>query len=53
MGYNRLMDNERIERTADGDPLEDLGIARTAEEREKRSDDLQGDDDFEETNAPA
>lgn len=42
------------QRTADGEPLEDRGTAQTGQTREsdaKRSDDLQGDDDFEKTNA--
>jgi hypothetical protein len=45
--------NERgeIERTADGDPLTDRGIAESAVSRDVRSDDLQGDNDFESTNA--
>jgi hypothetical protein len=40
-----------IERTADGDPLTDRGIADSAISRDARSDDLQGDNDFEKTNA--
>lgn len=39
------------DRTADGEPLEDRGTAETGLDREKRADDLQGDDDFEQTNA--
>jgi|GEM_PF-2944865 len=40
-----------IERTADGDPLTDRGIADSAISSDVRSDDLQGDTDFESTNA--
>jgi len=39
------------DRTADGDPLEDRGTAETGLDHEKRADDLQGDDDFDQTNA--
>lgn len=44
-----------IQRTADGEPLDDRGSAASAISRDKRenarSDELQGDTDFEQTNA--
>ena len=57
-GGRNLADEERelaergeIERTADGDPLTDRGIADSAMSREGRSDDLQRDDDSESSSA--
>lgn len=39
-------------RTADGEPLEDRGIVPPAADKDaRRAEDLQGDDDFEQTNA--
>jgi hypothetical protein len=44
--------NER--HTADGEPIEDRGIADSAIAGDtRRSEDMQGDDDFESTNATA
>jgi hypothetical protein len=44
-----------IQRTADGEPLDDRGSAASAISRDRqknaRSDELQGDTDFEQTNA--
>jgi hypothetical protein len=57
-GSRTLADEERqrtergeVDRTADGDPLMDSGIADSAISRDQRSDDLQGDTDFDKTNA--
>ena len=41
----------RADRTADGEPREDRGSAESAISRDVRSDDLQGDTDFDRTNA--
>jgi hypothetical protein len=45
------MERGEIGRTADGDELVERGTADSAISRDARSDDLQGDTDFEETNA--
>jgi hypothetical protein len=57
-GSRTLADEEKtrsergeVERTADGDPLTDRGIAESAISHDMRSDDLQGDSDFDKTNA--
>ena len=47
------MERGEIGRTADGDELVERGTAESAVSRETRSDDLQGDTDFEQTNADA
>lgn len=46
-----LSERGEIQRTADGEPLDDRGTASSAISRQTRSDDLQGDTDFEQTNA--
>ena len=47
------MERGEIGRTADGDELIERGTADSAISRETRSDNLQGDTDFEKTNADA